>query len=134
MLIQNETLFQWLVAAIGGVLTFLGSLAVRNNRDRFLSVDKQAKDLTERVEKLESRINDKLPEAMQDLKAEIKGLDGRISTVETKVEFFSGSFISRMDKLEQAIPGQIEAALFRLVATGQLSANTQRVLEHNHDI
>ena len=134
MIVQNETLFQWLVAAIGGVLTFLGSLAVRNNRERFLSVDKQAKDLAERVEKLESRINDKLPEAMQELRAEIKGLDGRISTVETKVELISGSVISRMDKLEQAIPGQIEAALFRLVATGQLSANTQRVLEHNHDI
>ena len=134
MIVQSDTMFQWLVAAVGGVLTFLGSLAVRNNRERFLSVDKQAKDLAERVDKLESRINDKLPEAMQGLQNEIKALDGRISTVDTKVDLISSSVIARMDKLERDLPALIEGALYRLVATGKLSANTQRAHEGGHDI
>jgi predicted nuclease with TOPRIM domain len=122
MIVQNETLFQWLVAAIGGVLTFLGSLAVRNNRERFVSVDSRAKDLADRVDKLEDRINNKLPEILQELRNEIKTLDGKIVNVNTKVDLISTNVIDRMDKLEKNLPSLIEGALYKFAANGKFSA------------
>ena len=120
MIVQNETLFQWLVAAIGATLTFLGSLAVRNNKERFLSVDSRAKELSERVDKLEDRINNKLPEILQELRDEIKTLDGKIVNVNTKVDLISSSVIERMDRMEENMPTLIEVAMYKLIANGTL--------------
>lgn len=122
MIVQNETLFQWLVMAVGGVLTFLGSLAVRNNRERFLSVDSRAKDLADRVDKLEDRINNKLPESFQELRTEIKTIDGKLVTVNTKVDLISSNVIDRMDKLEKNLPSLIEGALYKFAASGKFVA------------
>lgn len=121
MTIQSETIFQWGVTAVIGVLTWLGSLAVRNNRERFDQVNKRATDLEVRVEKIEDRLNNKLPEALQELQGQINKLEGEISRVNTKVDLISSNVIERVDKLEENLPSLIEGVLYKMMATGKFA-------------
>ena len=121
MTIQSETIFQWGVTLVIGVLTWLGSLAVRNNRERFDQVNRRAAELEVRVEKIGDRLNDKLPEALQELQGQITKLEGEISRANTKVDLISSSVIDRVDKLEKTLPALIEGVLYKMLATGKFS-------------
>lgn len=122
MIIPNETVFQWIVTLVIGALTWLGGVAVRNNRERFTTVDEKTKEVEQRVSKLEDRINNRLPEAMEKIHAQINTLDGKIGNVNTKVDLISSNVITRMDKLEKDLPSLIEGALYKFIASGKLVA------------
>lgn len=121
MVIQSETLFQLIISAIIGVLTWLGSLAVRNNRERFEDVNKHTKELSTRVDKLEDRLNNKLPETLQKLQTQINKVEGDIDNVKTKVDLISSNVIERVDRLENNLPSLIESTFYKLLASGALT-------------
>lgn len=121
MIIQSETIFQWVVTLVIGALTWLGGVAVRNNRERFTSVDEKTKDVEHRVSKLEDRINNKLPEELQKLNDQVRTLEGTINTVNTKVEIISNTVIARVDRLEENLPSLIESTLYKIMANGKIA-------------
>lgn len=109
MIIESASVFKWLVAAVGGVISVLAGMAIWNNRNRF-------RELDERLKKIEDRSNIIIPESIQAINTKITKLEGSLKEVNTKVELTSDSVIQRMDKLERDLPGLIEAAVYRTLA------------------
>lgn len=109
MIIESASVFTWLVAAVGGVISVLAGMAIWNNRNRF-------RELDERLKKVEDRSNITIPESIQAINTKITKLEGSLKEINTKVELTSDSVIQRMDKLERDLPGLIEAAVYRTLA------------------
>lgn len=110
MIIESTSLFQWLVAAVGGVISVLAGMAIYNNRIRF-------RELDDRLTKVEDRLNNAIPESIQSLHTQIATIEGSIKEINTKVELISDSVIQRMNKLEDNLPGIVEAAIYRTMVT-----------------
>lgn len=114
MLVQSEALFQWLVATIGAIISFLVSMAIHNNRMKY-------RDLDTRLTKVEDRMNTAIPESIQSLRTQIALVEGSIREMNTKVELISDTFNHRVDKLEQDMPNIVEAALYRAITSGKFN-------------
>lgn len=112
MVIASDYLFQWLVAAVGGIISVLAGMAIWNNRNRF-------RELDERLKKVEDRATVTLPESIQEVTNKITAIEGSIKEVNTKVDLISSSVIQRVDKLEKDLPGLIEAAIYRTMVNRQ---------------
>ena len=110
MIIESESVFRWLVAAVGGIISVLAGMAIWNNRNRF-------RELDERLKKVEDRTTVTLPETIQAVSNKITAIEGSIREVNTKVDLISDSVIQRMDKLENNIPSLLEATMYRIMAT-----------------
>lgn len=104
MTIESNSLFQWLVAALGGIISVLTGMAIWNNRTRF-------KTLSDRVTKVEDRINTEIPIAISELKTELASLKGSISGVDNKVDIISTNVTQRMDRYEANLPIIIKTAV-----------------------
>ena len=106
MVIESESLFGWLVAAVGGIISVLAGIAIWNNRARFKGLDERLKDV-------EDRLNKNVPNDVQRLDTKITVVEGGLEKVNTKLDLISDSVIQRMDKLERDLPGLIEAGIYR---------------------
>ena len=106
MIIESSSLFGWLVAAVGGVISVLAGMAIWNNRARF-------KGLDERLKTVENRLNNNVSNDVKRLDTKITVVEGGLEKVNTKLDLISESVIQRMDKLERDLPGLIEAGIYR---------------------
>lgn len=97
MVINTDSLFQWLVAAVGGVISVLVTLAIRANYTRYQS-------LNERLTKVEDRMNTAIPESIQTIHTKIAEIEGSIKEVNTRVALISDAVIQRVDRLETDMP------------------------------
>lgn len=109
MVIETESLFQWLVAAVGGIISVLAGMAIYNNRTRY-------RELEDRLSKVEDRMNTTIPKTIQELHTKITEIEGSLREINTKVNLISDSVIQRMNKLENDLPGIVEAAMYRTLA------------------
>lgn len=119
MVIASDSLFQWLVAAVGGIISVLAGMAIWNNRNRY-------RDLNDRLSKVEERMNVTIPNIIQEMNTKITKIEGNIREINTKVELISDSVIQRMNKLENDLPGIVEAAMYRTLASRVHRDSTDR--------
>lgn len=119
MVIASDSLFQWLVAAVGGIISVLAGMAIWNNRNRY-------RDLNDRLSKVEERMNVTIPNTIQEMNTKITQIEGSIREINTKVELISDSVIQRMNKLENDLPGIVEAAMYRTLTSRGYKDSTDR--------
>lgn len=104
MTIESSSILQWFIAALGGIISVLTGMAIWNNRIRF-------KTLSDRVTKVEDRINTEFPKAIAELTTEMAEVRGSIGGVDSKVDIISTNVTQRMDRYEANLPILIKMAV-----------------------